>query len=141
MTTQTAEELKKKIGAWLSDPENNENETLDFLLDDCGIDKYYEYKTKDEDPYLCVDCGKDFKWKSGTSSTGAGVNSYHCGSCGVKEWDSFNKKQAEEKCEKCEKCDIRLGTYDGTWVMKVDWFGKTMCGECALGKAERKERK
>jgi hypothetical protein len=49
--------------------------------------------------------------------------------------------EVEEKIEKCEKCDIRLGTYDGTWEMKVDWFGKTMCGKCAYVKAERKEIK
>ena len=48
----------------------------------------------------------------------------------------FNIKKVEE--EKCEKCDIRLGKYEGTWEMKVEWCGKTMCGECALGKAERK---
>ena len=56
-----------------------------------------------------------------------------------------NCEEEEEVYEICEKCHIRLGTYDGTkksyWVMKVDWFGKTMCGKCALGKAERKERK
>ena len=59
----------------------------------------FNIKKVEEEPYLCVDCGKDFKWKSGTSSAGAGVNSYHCGSCGVKEWDSFNKKQEEEGTE------------------------------------------
>ena len=51
---------------------------------------------EEEDPYLCVDCGKDFKWKSGTSSAGAGVNSYHCGSCGEKAWAWFNKQEEEE---------------------------------------------
>ena len=47
----------------------------------------------------------------------------------------------EEKIEKCEKCDIRLGIYDGNYEMKVEWFGKTMCGKCAYVKAERKEIK
>tara|TARA_R110002110_G_scaffold8247_2_gene41171 strand:+ start:118 stop:828 length:711 start_codon:yes stop_codon:yes gene_type:complete len=54
----------------------------------------------------------------------------------IGDWGDY-----EEEEEKCEKCDIRLGKYEGTWEMKVEWCGKTMCGECALGKAERKERK
>ena len=52
-------------------------------------------KVEEEDPYLCVDCGKDFKWKSGTSWCGMGVNSYHCGSCGETEWAWFNKQEVE----------------------------------------------
>jgi hypothetical protein len=44
----------------------------------------------------------------------------------------------EEKIEKCEKCDIRLGRYDGNYEMKVEWFGKTMCGKCAFVKAVNK---
>ena len=40
----------------------------------------------------------------------------------------------EEKIEKCDKCDIRLGIYDGNYEMKVEWFGKTMCGKCAYVK-------
>ena len=48
-------------------------------------------KKEEEDPYLCEDCGKDFKWKSGTSSAGASVNDYHCGSCGVEEEEGYVK--------------------------------------------------
>ena len=47
---------------------------------------------EEEDTYFCEDCGKDFKWKSGTSSAGASVNDYHCGSCGEK---------AEEELDIC----------------------------------------
>ena len=52
----------------------------------------FKVKKVEEEPYLCVDCGKDFKWKSGTSSAGAGVNSYHCGSCSEDEVE-------EDRCE------------------------------------------
>tara|TARA_R110000787_G_scaffold212424_1_gene322119 strand:+ start:105 stop:815 length:711 start_codon:yes stop_codon:yes gene_type:complete len=68
-------------------------------------------KEEGEDPYLCVDCGKDFKWKSGTSSAGAGVNSYHCGSCGEKAWAWFNKQEEEEEdLNQCEVCDTKTKT-------------------------------
>ena len=56
------------------------------------VKKVEEEEEEEEEPYLCVDCGKDFKWKSGTSSAGAGVNSYHCGSCSEDEVE-------EDRCE------------------------------------------
>ena len=56
-----------------------------------------------EEPYLCVDCGEDFKWKSGISSAGCGVNSYHCGSCNRPKWEWFNKKKVEEVKPKKKK--------------------------------------
>jgi len=42
-----AEELQKKIGEWLSKKENNENDLLDFLLDECGCKKYWKYECDD----------------------------------------------------------------------------------------------
>mgnify|MGYP003646488280 CR=1 FL=1 len=76
---------------------------------------------KEEDPYLCVDCGKDFKWKSGTSSAGAGVNSYHCGSCGEKAWAWFNKQEEEEDLNQCEVCDTKTKTTIKTYGCEKAW--------------------
>ena len=58
---------------------------------------YDASKAEEEEPYLCVDCGEDFKWKSGISSAGCGVNSYHCGSCNRPKWEWFNKKKKKIK--------------------------------------------
>jgi hypothetical protein len=64
----------------------------------------------------------------------------NCGTSFIinEEWegdDVYAEEFLEEEEEKCDKCDIRLGIYDGNYEMKVDLFGKTMCGKCALGKA------
>ena len=91
--------------------------------------KFKVKKVEEEEPYLCVDCGKDFKWKSGTSSTGAGVNSYHCGSCGVKEWDSFNKKQAEEEEDvECNSCEETI--CDSNGYNECEECSKIICDSC-----------
>ena len=112
--------FRKAGGAWRKGPRNIKNGSDEwtitgFTKTQIRANRYYEYANvardsftiswdleypeipdEEEDPYLCVDCGKDFKWKSGTSWAGAGVNSYHCGSCGEKSWAWFNKKQEEE---------------------------------------------
>ena len=37
MTTMTAQQLREKIGAWLSDKTNHEGDLVDFLVDNCGV--------------------------------------------------------------------------------------------------------
>ena len=256
------------------EPEFN-GDKMDNILNPDGLDWSFDKPTEgdyhtiyiikkveeEEDPYFCEDCGKDFKWKSGTSSAGASVNDYHCGSCVEEEFNgccadcddeekkecrdckieakkhcklccgyeceeeekynfediteedekkakcemcseigncnhnfwlvldkpderlvfglcgecdppedeeeeedvccvgcnkkvcSFNEEPPnkdsrgeavcddcgeEEEYEKCEKCDIRLGTYDDKYEMKVDWFNQVLCGKCALVKCTYK---
>ena len=36
-TQQTMSPLKNKISAWLNDKNNNENDLIDFLVDECGV--------------------------------------------------------------------------------------------------------
>ena len=47
MTTMTAQQLREKISAWLSDKTNHEGDLVDFLVDDCGVE--YNPKWEDED--------------------------------------------------------------------------------------------
>ena len=133
------------------EPEFN-GDKMDNILNPDGLDWSFDKPTEgdyhtiyiikkveeEEDPYFCEDCGKDFKWKSGTSSAGASVNDYHCGSCveeeGYEEWSrrtgkdkewtslekEFYNKEEEEYCddcegpcradetEECEDCKIKL---------------------------------
>ena len=113
--------------------------------------KKVEEEEEEEEPYLCVDCGKDFKWKSGTSSAGAGVNSYHCGSCREDEVEEDKDHNYCEKCGRpsevwggnphkgmCKKCSISEGW--AKWCDKHDKISyKTEIGEgCRDCKAERK---
>ena len=99
------EDIREKISLWLSnsDCDDDFNTFVYFLVDECGVVlKQEEEEEEEEDPYLCEDCGKDFKWKSGTSSAGASVNDYHCGSC-VEE-------EEEEEEDQCEVCDTKTKT-------------------------------
>ena len=82
---------------------------------------YDASKAEEEEPYLCVDCGEDFKWKSGISSAGCGVNSYHCGSCNRPKWEWFNKKKKKIKFK----------------VKNIDWVWCT----CGAGNKIPKEDK
>ena len=96
-------------------PEFN-GDKMDNILNPDGLDWSFDKPTEgdyhtiyiikkveeEEDPYFCEDCGKDFKWKSGTSSAGASVNDYHCGSC-VEE-------EEEEEEDQCEVCDTKTKT-------------------------------
>ena len=125
MTTQ---QLREKIGAWLSDKTNHEGDLVDFLVDDCGVEYNPEWEEEDrpieETNDSCKCC--DIILTDDDMDRGTG------------ECECCEEMMKDEELEKCEKCDIRLGLYDGKYEMKVEWFGKTMCGNCALTKAEYK---
>ena len=81
----------------------------------------------EEEDVCCVGCNKKVcsfnEEPPNKDSRGEAV----CDDCGE-----------EEEYEKCEKCDIRLGTYDGKYEMKVDWFNQVLCGKCSLVKCTYK---
>tara|TARA_R110000737_G_scaffold708_1_gene2252 strand:- start:55 stop:885 length:831 start_codon:yes stop_codon:yes gene_type:complete len=106
---------------------------------------------EEEDPYSCVDCGKDFKWKSGTSSAGASVNDYHCGSCVEEEFngccadcDDEEKKEcrdckieAKKHCELCcgYECEVEEEEVEECWTCRVS-PAKNQTYRDALGEME-----
>jgi len=54
----TAQELREKIGAWLSDKTNHEGDLVDFLCDECGVEYQYNWEEQDADDiaYAETDC-------------------------------------------------------------------------------------
>jgi hypothetical protein len=133
----SAIELKKKIGAWLSDKDNNENDLVDFLLDECGVKEFYTYgdeKEQEEEPrhgdqdedgdIYCGGCSKfcdvcDFS---------RDLKDGWCDEC---EEDSDEEEEEEEFY--CSKCNIFLTEDD------LNMDDGTMCEDCLDQQEEEKE--
>ena len=92
MTTQ---QLREKIGAWLSDKTNHEGDLVDFLVDECGVvlkedEEVEEYGAK----ILCNDCdyyisSEDFDAGNGRTMIDTLDNGeYRCEVCNEKKLDN-----------------------------------------------------
>ena len=51
--TMTAQQLREKISAWLSDKTNHEGDLVDFLVDDCGVEYNPEWEDEEEEEEIC----------------------------------------------------------------------------------------
>tara|TARA_R110002167_G_scaffold71882_6_gene202646 strand:+ start:10829 stop:11209 length:381 start_codon:yes stop_codon:yes gene_type:complete len=124
MTTQ---QLREKIGAWLSDKTNHEGDLVDFLCDDCGVviqeDEWEEKDCPIEDNNDdCSRCGIILTDDDMYSETGK------CEDCLEQVEREKGKIKLVFSCDKCDKLNIRLLTqeqYD-----KSTKAEKLYCSDC-----------
>ena len=127
MTTMTTQQLREKIGAWLSDKTNHEGDLVDFLVDDCGVviqeDEWEEKDCPIEDNNDdCSRCGIILTDDDMYSETGK------CEDCLEQVEREKGKIKLVFSCDKCDKLNIRLLTqeqYD-----KSTKAEKLYCSDC-----------
>ena len=127
MTTMTTQQLRDKIGAWLSDKTNHEGDLVDFLCDDCGVviqeDEWEEKDCPIEDNNDdCSRCGIILTDDDMYSETGK------CEDCLEQVEREKGKIKLVFSCDKCDKLNIRLLTqeqYD-----KSTKAEKLYCSDC-----------
>lgn len=127
MTTMTTQQLREKIGAWLSDKTNHEGDLVDFLCDDCGVviqeDEWEEKDCPIEDNNDdCSRCGIILTDDDMYSETGK------CEDCLEQVEREKGKIKLVFSCDKCDKLNIRLLTqeqYD-----KSTKAEKLYCSDC-----------
>ena len=98
--TMTAQQLREKISAWLSDKTNHEGDLVDFLVDDCGVEYNPEWEDEDEEeeePKLCWTCDE----KVGTHK-------------------EFRDALGEEELT-CDKCHRQEYEEEGHYIVYGEW--------------------
>ena len=122
----TAQQLREKISAWLSDKTNHEGDLVDFLVDKCGV--VYEYKWEEEEEEEdrpieetndnCIKCGTTEKLRdyhlSAIGQTGIVKTCSPCGRTMTTEFvlrgvecgdDCECRNEEEDKPCEVDRCD------------------------------------
>lgn len=93
----------------------------------CGLRYAYEYNTRDEDPVIVQDFGRDYFLNAGhvfhaalqkwMGRSGAMLGNWKCQECNAKH--TFKTKP--EKCRKCGGQHLEYHELGGTWGKHVHW--------------------
>ena len=135
----SAIELKTKISAWLNDKNNNENDLLDFLIDECGIDYYPEEEQEvPPSPPITED---SFYFNTKCVCSKEGENDYPC-MCDIHEEEEEGDFCGCSKClaeeeeviisdldKKCEDCDNIVENF---YLNNPFGNGNRNCSECEI---------
>jgi ribosomal protein S27AE len=89
--TMTTQQLREKIGAWLSDKTNHEGDLVDFLVDECGVVLKEDEQTRN---------ARGEKWEE--KDCPIEDNNDDCSRCGI----ILTNDDMYSETGKCEMCNL-----------------------------------
>lgn len=140
--------MKNKISAWLNDKNNNENDLIDFLVDECGVvlEDECECGNNREKGLVngemrCEDCDVDgINYNGGLTDEEGEEDEVECVECstivpsseaeltGTEGWGVCDNCLDEEEEMELVNCDFCGKEEDPDEIIRTKW--SEACGEC-----------